>query len=430
MQNTYEQVQAEKLKRIVAYAFENFSYYRKKISQVGLKPTDIQSLGDLDKLPLTVKEELKEKFDFDEIFYRLAGKLYYIGFTTGTVSIPMPVYYTHDDFERWEKNLAKGLSMAGITNKDVAQITFGRCGIACIVLLGAIRRTGATGIPIDADSGTASELLKRMEKFHVSFLLTFPSIVREFCRIVESERVKGPCYLRKIFLMGESWSETFRRRVEDTLNVEVYDIYGSTEVGMVGVECSAHEGLHLLPDQVLVEILDPNTGKPVSRQEEGEIVVTTFWKEALPLIRYRTGDIASKIEGSCCCGLDLPRISRIIGRVSDLIFIGSTKIHPIAVEAAIIDTCNSALNYQIVLSQERGKDKIKLVLEAPEDVMEKQNLKVALSERISNLNEDLASLIKANLVFPPEVEFVPLNSLTRKGGKIAKILDLRKSEPR
>ena len=120
MKKVYEHVQAEKLKQIVTHAFENFTYYRKKMNEVGVNPNDIQGLEDLNKLP----------------------------YTTGTTSTPMPVYYTHDDFERWEKNLRKGLLMAGITNKDVVQITLGRCGIACVVLLGAIRRTGATGISV------------------------------------------------------------------------------------------------------------------------------------------------------------------------------------------------------------------------------------------------------------------------------------------
>lgn len=425
MEKVYEKIQTEKLRKIVAYAFENFSYYREKMSEVGITPTDIQDLEDLDKLPFTTREELQEKLGFDEIFQHIADKLYYIGFTTGTVATPMPVYYTHDDFERWEKNLAKGLSMAGITNNDVVQITFGRCGIACVVFLGAIRRTGATAIPIDVDSGTASGFLQQMEQFRVSFLLTFPSIVKEFCRIVESEPGKRPHYLKKIFLMGESWSETFRHRVKDTLDVEVYDIYGSTEIGMVGVECSTHDGLHVLPEQVLVEIIDPLTEKLVEHGTEGEIVVTTFWKKALPLIRYRTGDISSRMKGFCRCGSDLPRISRIKGRVRDLIFIGSTKIHPMAIEEAVIDVCDSTLNYQIILSQEGGRDKLKLKIEIPGEVKNNKNLQVALSERTCNLNEDLSSLIKANLVMPPEVEFVPLNTLPRKGGKITKILDLR-----
>lgn len=430
MEKVYEKIQTEKLRQIVVHAFENFSYYREKMSEVGITPTDIQGLEDLDKLPCTSREELQEKLGFDEIFQHMADKLYYIGFTTGTVATPMPVYYTHGDFERWENNLAKGLSMAGITNNDVVQITFGRCGIACVVLLGAIRRTGATGIAIDADSGTANELLQWMKQFRVSFLLTFPSIVREFCGIAESERGKRPQYLKKIFLMGESWSETFRRRVEDTLNVEVFDIYGSTDIGMVGVECSIHDGLHVLPDQVLVEVIDPLTGKPVENGAEGEIVVTTFWKEALPLIRYRTGDIASKMKGFCRCGSDLPRISRIKGRARDLIFIGSTKIHPIALEEAITDVCDSSLNYQIVLSHTEGRDKLRLKIEAPDQMMNNENLKTALSERICNLNEDLSSLISAGLVMPPEVEFVPLNALPRKGGKITKVLDLRGKQPR
>ena len=187
----------------------------------------------------------------------------------------------------------------------------------------------------------------------------------------------------------------------------MYDIYGSTEVGMVGIECSAHDGLHILPDQVLVEILDPYTGKTVEQGVEGEIVVITFWKEALPLIRYRTGDMASKVEGFCRCGSDLPRISRIKGRARDLIFIGSTKIHPMAVEAAIMDVCDSALNYQIVLNQEGDIDTLKLIIETPEEIITNQTLRVILSERICNLHKDLSSLITAGFVMPPDVEFVP-----------------------
>lgn len=428
MHNKFKKLQGEKLKQIVTYTYENFSFYREKMNKINIRPTDINGLEDLEKLPYTTKEELQKKINFDEFFQQTTDKLYYIGFTTGTSATPMPVYYTHDDFNQWEKNLVKGLFMAGIAEKDVVQITIGRCGIGCIVLLGAVRRTGAAGMPIDADSGTASELLRQMGKFHVSFLLAYPSIVREFCRLIETNKVESSRYLKKIFLMGESWSEAFRKRVEDTLNAEVYNIYGSTEVGMVGVECSSHDGLHILPGQILVEIINPSSGKTANQGEEGEIVVTTFWKKALPFIRYRTGDIASIIDGDCNCGSDLPRISKIVGRKQDLIFIGSTKIHLLAIETSIIDVCDIALNYQILLDEEEGKEKLKVVIETPKDVTDRENLQKKLIERVSELNADFAALIKANIILHPEVEFVPINTLPRKRGKIKKFIDLRGKE--
>jgi len=424
--SSYTQVQQDKLRRAVRDAYRNFRFYRDKLSRAGIEPASFRGLRDLEQLPFTTKEELQTHFAFADLYQRLSHDLYYIGFTTGTTAVPMPVYCTYEDFDRWEQNLSKGFAIAGINPSDVVQISLGRCGIACVVFIGAVRRTGAAAMPVDVDLMTSDAVLDRMKQFRVTFLLAFPSITRELCRLVEVGYSKEGLALRTVFLMGEAWSEAFRERVRLSLGAEVCDMYGSTEMGFVAMECKLHRGLHIMADQVLVEIVDPVTGQPVQQGAEGELVVTTFWKEALPLIRYRTGDIASAIKGDCECDVGTPRISRIKGRAGDLIFIGSTKLHPLAIEALVVDTLDKTCNYQIALSREREQDMLTLVLEVDAPPKKAAAIQSRLAQEISTLTDDLNALIKAGIIAPPDIQLVPPGTLPRIGGKIRRIVDRRR----
>jgi len=422
---SHTEVQQNNLCRVVRDAYRDFPFYRNKLSQAGIDPESFQGLGDLNKIPFTTKEELQLHFAFVDLYQRLGRDLYYIGFTTGTTAVPMPVYCTYEDFDRWEQNLSRAFTIAGISPSDVVQISLGRCGIACVVLIGAVRRTGAAVMPIDVDLMTSDAVLDRMKQFKVTFLLTFPSITSELCRLVEAGYPKEGLALKSVFLMGEAWTEAFRERVRQSLGVEVYDVYGSTEMGFVAMECKLHRGLHIMADQVLVEIMDPVTGQPVQEGTEGELVVTTFWKKALPLIRYRSGDIASAIKGDCECDVDTPRISRIKGRASDLIFIGSTKIHPLAIEALVMDVFDKTCNYQIVLSREGQQDKLTLVLEVDTPHKKAVAIQSHLAQEISTLTDDLNALIRAGVIAPPDIQFVSPGTLPRIGGKARRIVDRR-----
>jgi phenylacetate-CoA ligase len=423
--NSHTEVQQDNLCRVVRDAYCDFPFYRNKLSQAGIAPESFQGLRDLNKIPFTTKEELQTHFSFVDLYQRLGRDLYYIGFTTGTTAVPMPIYCTYEDFYRWEQNLSKAFVTAGINPSDVVQISLGRCAIACVVFIGAVRKTGAAVMPVDVDLMTSHAILEQMKQFRVTFLLTFPSIASELCRLIEAGYPREGLALRTVFLMGEPWTEAFRERVRQTLGTEVYDVYGSTEMGFVAMECKLHKGLHIMSDQVLLEIVDPMTEQPVQKGAEGELVVTTFWKKASPLIRYRSGDIASAIKGDCECDVGTPRISRIKGRASDLIFIGSTKLHPLAIDGLIMDILDKTCNYQIVLSREEGQDKLTLVLEVDAPPKKAIVIQSRLAQEISTLTDDLNALIKAGIIAPPDTQLVAPGTLPRIGGKVRRIVDRR-----
>jgi phenylacetate-CoA ligase len=423
--NEYMLTQNEKLIQVVHNAFRDFPFYRNKFIQASIDPDTFQGLDDLTKIPFTTKEDLQMRFPFADVYQQFGHELSYIGFTTGTTSAPMPIYFTHEDMDKWEWNLTKAYHMAGINSGDIVQVSIGRCGIGCVVFMGAVRKTGAAVMPVDVDLISTDEILNRMKQYRITILATLPSIASELCRLVEAGYPKEGLALKTLFLMGEACTETFRERARQTLGAEVYDIYGSTESGFVGTECNLHKGLHLMVDQVIVEIVDPTTGLPVQSGAEGELVVTTLWKKAMPLIRYRTGDIASAIQEDCKCNIGLPRISKIKGRASDLVSIGSTKLHPSAIDALIFDTFNKNYNYQVVLSNEQGRDHLALLVEVDIPSIEAAGIQERLEFGILTLTDDMNLLFKSGIILHPEVQLISPGTLQKKGGKVRKIFDKR-----
>lgn len=406
------------LRGTVNRAYRSFPFYRDKLDQLGLKPSQVNSAEDFRKLPFMYKNELLANCTLES----MAGRhLYLIGFTTGTTARPAPVFNTHADFSRWENALTEALEMFGLTAKDRVQITFGRTGIAGIVLLGAVRKLGASAIIFDADLITPQGLLERMEEFHVSALLTFPSIAKQLAAVVESGQVEPPEYLSRVCLMGESWSELVRATIEGALNVSVFDIYGSVECGPIGVECQAKNGLHVPENATYVEIVNPETGQLA---RDGEVVVTSFWKRGIPIIRYRTGDIASWIDGECRCGLTSARISRIKGRLGEVIVVGSCKMLPTGLEEALMASCPTAGNWQLVISREGNKDKLAFAIEmqTPVDI---ETIRSKLYINLNRVNEDLVSLMHSGIIHQIDLTIVHPGSIERKGGKVVKIKDLR-----
>lgn len=413
--------QLANLKKIVSYAYRTFPFYRHKMRELGLTPSKIKSSEDIANLPFLNKNELQIHCNIDTLTSR---PLYLVGFTTGTTAFPAPVFTTHTDFSRWEAILAGALEMVGVGAQDTVQITFGRCGIACIVLLGAVRRLGATAIPFDADLLKPEQLLGHLDRFRVSTLLTFPSVAKQLCVSVETQQIRTPRHLRRICLMGESWSELVRDRIQQALDVRVYDIYGSTDTGLIGMECRNQNGLHIPEEHVLVEIVDPETGQRIPHGQDGEVVVTTFWKHAIPLIRYRTGDIAYWLDNECPCRLRTPRLSRIKGRHAEFITVGSCKLHPLGLEEVITEVCPTAQNYQVIVTRERNKDKLVFVIETEAEV-DLTQLQSRLYTKLNIVNEDLISLIRLGAIHPLQVRLMKPGDIPHSGGKVLKVRDLR-----
>lgn len=419
---------AETLRR----AGNSYEFYRRVIADSGVSLDRVSGMADLLKLPILTKDQVLSGITRERVMEQLRGKLALIGFTSGSTGTPSPVYYSHSDLDTWELELSKALSGIGMSSEDIVQVSIGQCGTGCLALFGAIRRAGAAAIPIDVSGASGPTILAHIVENQVSILLTYPAIARELCRVArESDGralLRGSA-LHTLVLMGEPWTEALRHSIKEALGTEIYDIYGSTEAGMVGIECACHQGLHVFEDRLLVEILDPVTGEPLAPGVEGEVVLTPYWKEGLPLLRYGTGDAAAIIDGECECGSALPRITRIRGRCRDMVFVGSTKFYPGQLEAIVAELFEGSPNYQLqVESTDSGRDMLTLAIEAEPmfSCLDEREYAQALAGAMSALSPDLPGMIASGFVEGPTVSLVPPGSIERRSGKIPSVIDLRR----
>lgn len=425
--NERESLVSETLRR----ASRSYEFYRGVIEEAGISIDRVHGTPDLLRLPVLTKDMVLAGIPREQVLERFRGQLALVGFTSGSTGAPSPVFYSQEDLRIWESELAMALQSIGLTSSDVVQISIGQCGTGCIALLGAVRVLGAAAIPLDVSGSSGLSILEGILENEVSALLTYPAIARELCRVVRDSGKTHPRHatLHTIILMGEPWTEALRSEIREVLGADTFDIYGSTEAGMVGVECSHHQGLHVFEDRVLVEILDPITHAPMPEGMEGEVVLTPYWKEGLPLVRYGTGDAAAFIPGTCDCGSALPRITRIRGRCRDMVFVGSTKFYPSQLEALLAELLDGSHNSQLrIESADSGRDRLTLTIEMEEDATRPDEMKLtqALLESLPALSSDLPGMVKSGFVEGPYVALVSPGSIERRSGKIPSFIDLRK----
>jgi phenylacetate-CoA ligase len=414
------------LKESVTHAYENYPFYREKMDKEGINPGDIKNITDFELVPFITKYELSQHINSDELFEKLRTDLFLIGSTSGSTGVPMPVYYTHKDLAQNEQLMQENAeNIFNISARDIVQITVGRCGIFCQNLIGTMRKVGAACMPVDTDIGTMEDHLRNMNKYKVSILFAYPTIMKKYCELVEGNTELKPKYLKSVFLGGETWPDSLRTRIRQIMGAESYDYYGTTETGWIGYGCPDHQGLHA-HRRCYIEIIDRTTGKKAKPGEFGEVVLTQLWNKGIPYIRYRTGDIAASLKPACTCKGNPPLLSRIQGRWDDVMNIGGVKINPIEIEDILIKECNSTPNFQIVLQRRGALEKIKIVIETSFEREEvDEDIRRKLVEGISQINADMISLITAKVIDLPEIEFVPLDSIPKVGGKIRKVLDQR-----
>lgn len=407
-----------KLKRVLAYAVDNVPWYHQRFASLGIDVTKINEISDISMLPLLSKQELVALSSPNESNYAKED-LFYIGFTSGTTSMPMPVYYTNSDFTSWEQLLitAFGWSDTQDQSNDIVGLSIGRFGINTLALIEAARKSGRTVMFIDTDLIGIDGLLSRLNDFQVTTMFTFPSLVRELAIRIQETNQSRPCSLRKIFTGGEPWSEALRKLVKNILGVEVFDIYGSSEAGLIGFECSHHTGLHVTAQHNVIEIIDPKTGMECKPGEYGEIVVTSLWRRGIPLIRYRTGDLSAWSKVTCPCGLLYPIISRVRGRIDDLVFFGSTKIDPVSIENLITAEFGQPLEFQAVLDEVGGRDRLTIRLEMQAEMSDVEVKARNFLDSLSGITEDVAYIIQAKLVHEPMIEIVPQGCLEHRGDR-------------
>lgn len=412
-------LQLRRLRAVVRRSYESVELFRQRMSERGLAADDIQSLDDIARLPFTVKTDLRDAYPFG-LFAVPMSEVVRLHASSGTTGKPVVVAYTREDLDAWTGVMARSLANCGIHRGDIVQNAYGY-GLFTGGLgfhYGA-EALGATVIPISG--GNTDRQIMVMKDFGVTAICSTPSY---FIHLLERASELGvdvrELPLRAGLFGAEPWSESMRRHVETNGGIRAFDFYGLSEIigPGVAVECPAHNGLHIFEDHFLAEIVDPETGERVS-EGEGELVLTTLSKTAMPMIRFRTRDITSFIDGACDCGRTMRRINRIGRRSDDMFIIRGVNVFPSQIESALLAVEGTQPHYQIILTRRKGLDEAEVQVEVtPEVFSDKLGALEELEARLSHaLDQTLGLRINVRLVQPHTIE--------RSAGKAKRVIDRR-----
>ncbi|GAA5818148.1 MAG: phenylacetate--CoA ligase [Methanobrevibacter sp. CfCl-M3] len=415
-----EELQLKKLQKIVKRVYDNVPYYHKKYRELNVFPEDIQQLEDIQKLPLTTKDDLRESYPF-KIFAVDQKKIIEIHSSSGTSGKPVISGYTKKDLDLWSEVVARGLTMMGIDENDVIQNThgYGLFTGGFGIHYGS-QKIGATVIPISTgQSRRQIEILKDLKTTVFIFTPSYGIYLGELAK-EEGIDLKN-INLKAIGFGAEMWTEEMRNKIEKTFHAPAYNIYGLTELIGPGVamECKAQNGLHVSEDIFYPEIIDSKTEEVLGENKEGELVITNLEREGMAIIRFRTKDISSITHEPCFCGRTTARISKIKGRTDDMIKVKGVSIFPSQVEKALLKVNNIEPNYQIIVRRPKLMDEIEIKVEASkelffDEIKEMIRVKRMIKDYIEN---------ETGLIF--KVSIVEPKSLPRSDGKAKRVIDER-----
>ncbi|HHU37388.1 MAG TPA: phenylacetate--CoA ligase [Treponema sp.] len=415
-------LQFARLKNLVERVYTNVPFYRAKLDEAGVSPTDIKSLDDLAKLPFTTKDDLRTTYPYGLLAVPQC-EIVEIHMSSGTTGTPVIDAYTQRDMDDWCEGMARTLSGAGATRNDTIQNAYGY-GLFTGGLgahYGA-QRIGATIIPVS--SGNTEKQLVLMRDFKSTLVTCTPSYMLYMAeRAHEMGIDPASLGLRAGCFGAEPWSENMRREIEKAWNIKAYDIYGLTEITGPGVafECAEQDGMHMNEDLWYPEIIDPETGKVLPDGKKGELVITTITKEGTPLIRYRTRDITLIMKGQCGCGRTTRKIHRLFGRTDDLLVIRGVNIFPSQIEHALMDIPQVEPNYLIIVdrSEKTHLDNVELHVEVNPEAFSDETKDM---ETLRNLIE---ATMKSKLGISLKVKLVEPKSIERSTGKAKRVIDKR-----
>ncbi len=420
-----EAIEAIQLKRLQETARRVYAlnpFYKEKFEERGITPEDIRSLEDLQRLPFTRKQDLRNHYPFG-LFCVPMSEVVRIHSSSGTTGKPTVVGYNAHDMEVWNEVMARVYTMSGVGAEDVVHNAYGY-GLFTGGLgfhYGA-EKVGATVVP--ASGGFTDRQLMLMRDFGATVLACTPSFALHLAEVAAkagSEFRKD--YKLKVGIFGaEPTSEGLKKEVAKAWGIEYREVYGLSEIIGPGVSCSCSHSdrLHIFEDHFLPEIIDPETGEVLPEGERGELVITTLSKQALPIIRYRTGDITSLVKEPCGCGRTMVRMESIVGRADDMLIVNGVNVYPSQVEHVIANAEGVTLNYQIIAEKKGHLDKLEIMVEVSEEIMTDN---VGELERIRK--EIQASLLN-NLYINADVKLVEPNTIERSMGKAVRVVDKRR----
>jgi len=417
-------LQLKRLRQTVKNAYENVPLHRKRMRRMRMEPGDIKSLEDLARLPFTVKSDLRDHYPFG-MFARPRDKVARLHASSGTTGKPTVVGYTLRDLATWAGLMARSMACAGARPGDVVHNAYGY-GLFTGGLgahYGA-ERLGATVVPMSG--GATERQIVLITDFGARVLCATPSYALAIAEVAEQQGVDLRKSKLRIGLFGaEPWSEAMRNEIQIRLGLKAVDVYGLSEILGPGVACECEEaqaGLHGWEDHFIFEVIDPDTGKPVPEGQQGELVITTLTKEALPMLRYRTRDITRLSTERCECGRSHARIRRITGRNDDMLIIRGVNVYPSQIEAVLVGMPEIAPHYQLVVERSGSLDQVSVEVEAAQDVPQD-------AENYARLARAAQHQIKSMVGISTEVLVKKPGEIPRSMGKAVRVRDLRPKAP-
>ena len=414
-------LQSERLKELVNKVYQNVEFYRKKMDEKGVRPSDIRSIDDISKLPFTNKTDLRDNYPFG-LFAAPMKEIVRIHASSGTTGKPTTVGYTKKDIENWQEVLARCLIMSGVTPEDIVQVSFGyglfTGGLG--IHYGA-ENVGCTVVPISA--GNTRRQLQLMSDFGSTVLACTPSYALHLADAMSEFGYSLSDMKLKTGVFGaEPFSENMRLELEKKWGIKAFDIYGLSEIMGPGVanDCEFHDGLHIHEDHFFPEVVDPKTKEPLPDGQQGELVFTTLTKEGIPLLRYNTHDLTTLNREKCECGRTLVRMKKITGRSDDMLIIRGVNLFPSQIEQVLLEMGETSAHYMLYVDRENNLDILELKVELDETKMV-DTIKdlMSLSRKIEHsLHSALGLSVKVTLVEP--------KSIPRSEGKAVRVIDNRK----
>ncbi len=413
-------VQDERLRNAVNRVYDNVRFYRERMDQQGVKPSDIKGIQDLSKLPFMTKADLRDHYPF-ECFAVPKDKIVRIHASSGTTGKSIVVGVTKNDVKMWGDCVARCLVMAGASKHDIIQVSYGY-GLFTggLGLHYGSERLGALTVP--TSGGNTGRQIQLMQDLGSTILCCTPSYSLFLADYIRDNNIPLSSLKLKAGIFGaEPWSELMKDEIEQRLGLKAYDIYGLSEIIGPGVamSCGHGEGLHVNADHFYPEIIDPETGEVLPEGETGELVFTCITKEALPMIRYRTRDLSSLSYGTCDCGRTLPKMKKIIGRSDDMLIIRGVNVFPSQVESVLLSMGQVEPHYMLYIDRKGNLDELSIEVEMTNEMF---------SDRIDHIEavaRKLQNQIQSVLNINADVRLVAPKSIPRSEGKAKRVIDRR-----
>lgn len=418
------ELQLKKLKETVKHCYNNSAFYQRRFKEANITPDSIQTLDDLQKIPFTVKNDLRDNYPLGLVAVE-TGQIVEIHASSGTTGNPIIDAYTKSDIAAWQDCMARSIYTAGGRREDVIHISYGY-GLFTGGLgfhYGA-QKIGAEIVP--ASSGMTQRQIKLMKDLGVSILCCTPSFAVYLAETMVTEGInpKKDLKLRLGVFGAEPWSEKTRERINTALGIDAFDIYGLTELNGPGVaiECSEHQGLHVWEDNYIIETINPDTGEVLSEGEEGELVFTTLSKTGMPLLRYRTRDLSIVETDMCPCMRTHSRILRVSARSDDMLKIRGVNVFPSQIEYVIMGFPELATHYQIHVDRPDALDTFVIKVELSEHVSKDKQLD------LNQLKRKICNKINNVIGLNPDIEILACGEIPRTEGKAKHVFDNRKGK--